>query len=60
MVKNQFGVSLKRIRFDDAKDYFNHGLNSFCQKECIIHESSRVKTLQQNGIVEKKNGHQTL
>ena len=57
MVKNQFGVSIKRIRSDNAKDYFNHGLISFCQKEGIIHESSCVKTPQQNGIAERKNGH---
>ncbi|KAK2354846.1 putative mitochondrial protein [Trifolium repens] len=57
MVKNQFGVSIKRVRSDNAKDYFNHGLNSFCQKEGIIHESSCVKTPQQNGIAERKNRH---
>jgi transposase InsO family protein len=57
MVKNQFGVSIKRIRSDNAKDYFNHGLNSFCQKEGIIHESSCVKTPQQNGVAGRKNGH---
>ena len=39
------------------KDYFNHSLNSFCQKEGIIHESTCVKTPQQNGIAERKNGH---
>lgn len=57
MIKNQFGVNIKRIRFDNANDYFNLVLNSFCQKEGIIHESSCVNTPQQNGIVERKNGH---
>ncbi|CAJ2666495.1 unnamed protein product [Trifolium pratense] len=52
-----FGVSIKRVRSDNAKDYFNQGLNSFCQKEGIIHESSCVKTPQQNGIAERKNRH---
>jgi len=32
-------------------------INSFCQKEGIIHESSCVKTPQQNGVAERKNGH---
>nr|KYP63992.1 Retrovirus-related Pol polyprotein from transposon TNT 1-94 [Cajanus cajan] len=59
MVKNQFGVSIKRIRSDNAKDYFNHGLISFCQKEGIIHESSCVKTPQQNGIAERKKEPKT-
>ena len=42
---------------DNARDYFNLVLNFFCQKEGIIHESSCVNTPQQNGIVERKNGH---
>ncbi|WVZ24536.1 hypothetical protein V8G54_003080 [Vigna mungo] len=49
MIKNQFGVSIKRIRSDNAKDCFNH--------EGIIHESSCVNTPQQNGVAERKNGH---
>ena len=57
MVKNHFGVSIKRIRFDNVKYYFNHDFNSFCKKEGIIHESSYVKTPQQNGITERKNEH---
>jgi len=36
-IKNQFGVNIKRIRSDNAKNYFNLLLNSFCQKEGIIH-----------------------
>jgi len=57
MIKNQFGVNIKRIRLDNARDYFNLVHNSFCQKEGIIHESSCVNTPQQNGIAERKNGH---
>ncbi|KAK2433017.1 putative mitochondrial protein [Trifolium repens] len=57
MIKNQFGANIKRLRSDNAKDYFNNVLNSFCQKEGIIHESSCVKTPQQNGVAERKNGH---
>ena len=37
MIKNQFGVNIKRIRSDNARDYFNLVLNSFCQKKGIIH-----------------------
>ena len=57
MIKNQFGVNIKRLRSDNGKEYFNHVLTSFCQKEGIVHESSCVKTPQQNGIAERKNGH---
>jgi len=46
-----------RGQSDNAKDYFNHDLISFCQKEGIIHESSCAKTPQQNEIAERKNRH---
>ena len=57
MVQNQFGVKIKRIRSDNARDYFNQFLSAYFQKEGIIHESSSVNTPQQNGIAERKNGH---
>jgi transposase InsO family protein len=56
-IKNQFRVNIKRLRSDNGKEYFNHVRISFCQKEGIVHESSCVKTPQQNGIAERKNGH---
>jgi transposase InsO family protein len=57
MVKNQFGVNIKRFRSDNARDYFNQVLTPYFQKEGIVHESSCVNTPQQNGIAERKNGH---
>jgi transposase InsO family protein len=57
MIKNQFGVNIKRLRSDNGKEYFNHVLTSFCNKEGVVHESSCVKTPQQNGIAERKNRH---
>lgn len=54
MVKNLFGRSIKRIQYDNANDYFNHNINSFCQNEDIIHESLCVKMPQQNDITERK------
>ena len=56
MIKNQFGVTVKRLRSDNARDYFNQTLTPFFQKEGIIHESSCVNTPQQNGVAERKNG----
>lgn len=55
-IKNQFGVNIKRLMSDNGKEYFNH-VTSFCQKEGIVHESTCVKTPQQKGIAERKNGH---
>ena len=55
-IKNQFGVSVKKFRSNNARDYFNQTLNSFFQKEGILHESSCVNTPLQNRVVERKNG----
>ncbi|KAI5421101.1 hypothetical protein KIW84_044806 [Lathyrus oleraceus] len=40
MIKNQFGVNIKRLLYDNEKEYFNHVLTSFVQKEGIVYESS--------------------
>ena len=44
MINTQFGVSIKRVKSDNARDYFNHILSHFFQKEGVIHESSCVDT----------------
>lgn len=53
MIKNQFGVSIKGIRTDNARDYFNKILSPYFEKEGIIHQSSCVNTPQQNGLAER-------
>ena len=57
MIKTQFGVEIKRLRSDNAKDFFNQSLTTFFQQKGIIHEFSCPYTPQQNGVVERKNGH---
>ena len=57
MIKNQFGTKIKRIRSDNARDYFNQTLSPYFQTEGIIHESSCIITPQQNGVAERKNRH---
>ncbi|KAL3516705.1 hypothetical protein ACH5RR_023607 [Cinchona calisaya] len=57
MVQNQFRVKIKSFRTDNARDYFNHILSSYFQSQGIMHEPSCVNTPQQNGVVERKNGH---
>ena len=44
MIKNQFGVEIKRVRTDNAKDFFNQTLSHFFQERGVIHESSCVYT----------------
>lgn len=46
MIKNRFGVNIKRFRTDNAIDYFNQVLTPYFQKKEIVHESSFVNTLQ--------------
>ena len=57
MIRNQFSVKIKRFWSDSTRDYFNQCLTSYSQHERIIHESSCVNTLQQNGVAKRKNGH---
>ena len=54
MIKIQFGIPIKRIRSDNARDYFNLTLSTFLQNEGIIHESSCVDTSQQNEVAKWK------
>jgi hypothetical protein len=42
--KNQFRVSIKGIRTDNARDYFNQILSSYFKKEGIIHQSYCLNT----------------
>lgn len=55
MIKNQFGVSVKNIRLNNVRDYFNQFLSPFLQRECIIHQSSCVDTPQH--VAKRKNRH---
>lgn len=57
MFKTQFGTKIKRLRSNNARDYFNQILFPYFQHKIIIYESSCVINPQQNGIVERKNGH---
>ncbi|XP_019172827.1 PREDICTED: uncharacterized protein LOC109168244 [Ipomoea nil] len=56
-IKNQFGVSIKILRSDNASEYFNTPLSTFLDSEGILHESSCPDTPQQNGVSERKNRH---
>ena len=54
MIRTQFGVDIKKLRSDNAKDYFNQVLSPYFQKYGIVHESSCVNTPQQNGVTKEK------
>ncbi|KZV57550.1 Beta-galactosidase [Dorcoceras hygrometricum] len=54
MVQTQFQKTIKVLRSDNGKEYFNHILGDFLQTQGIIHQSSCVRTPQQNGVAESK------
>ena len=53
MIKNQFGICIKRVRSNNAREYFNQTLSPHFHKG-IIHESSCVDTPQKNDVAERK------
>jgi transposase InsO family protein len=56
--QNKFEVKIKKIRSDNNKEFDNTNIEAYCDEVGIKHKVSTTYTLQQNGIVERKN--QTL
>ena len=56
LIKNQFGASIKKLRSDNRKEYFNQVITLFFQKEGIIHESSCVQTHNKMTLQKEKIG----
>lgn len=54
MIKNQYGTNIKKFRTNNPKEYFSYNMNPYLPSYGIIHESSCVYTLQQNGLAEIK------
>lgn len=52
MIQNHFSTRIKVLKNDRARDYFNSVLGTYLQNQGIIHQSSCVYTLQQNGVYE--------
>nr|GFB27866.1 putative ribonuclease H-like domain-containing protein [Tanacetum cinerariifolium] len=57
-IENQLSIKVKVIRSDNETEFKNSDLNQFCGLKGIKREFSVPRTLQQNGIAERKN--QTL
>jgi transposase InsO family protein len=57
MIQNQFGKGIKFVRSDNGGEFVNIRLKDFFIEKGIIHETTCVRTPQQNGIAEIKNRH---
>nr|GFC04541.1 hypothetical protein [Tanacetum cinerariifolium] len=54
-LENQRSLTVKVIRSDNGTEFKNSDLNQFCGLKEIKREFSVPRTLQQNGIIERKN-----
>ena len=46
MIQTQFHTKIQILKIDNAKEYFNSGLNTYCLNQDIIHKSSCIDTPQ--------------
>ena len=54
-ISNQFNVKLLAFRTDNVHEYLDSLFHQFLESRGIIHQTSYVRTPQQNGIDEWKN-----
>ncbi|XP_070019307.1 retrovirus-related Pol polyprotein from transposon TNT 1-94 isoform X2 [Nicotiana sylvestris] len=56
-IKNQFGVSIRIFRSDNALEYVSSQFQQFMTFHGIINQTSCPYTPQQNGVAKRKNRH---
>ena len=56
-IHTQFHVYVQNLRSDNAKEYVSEHFQSFILQHGILHQTSCVDTLAQNGVAERKNRH---
>jgi transposase InsO family protein len=54
-IQNEFELKVEKIRSDNASKFKNLLVEEYLEEEGIKHEFSAPYTLQQNGVVERKN-----
>jgi transposase InsO family protein len=55
LAQNQFDFDIKKVRSDNGTEFKNARIDEYCDDKGIKHEFSSKYTLEQNGIVERKN-----
>jgi hypothetical protein len=56
-IENQFSTGIKMLRSDSGGEYISHEFHDFLHHKGIVSHRSCPYTLQQNGVVERKNRH---
>ena len=56
-IYTQLHVYVQNLRSDNVKEYVSKQFQSFMLQHGILHQTSFVDTLAQNGVVEIKNRH---
>lgn len=56
-IKTQYSVDLRILRTNNALEFTQISISSFCASQGIIHQTSCSYTSQQNGVVEHKHRH---
>nr|GEZ29747.1 retrovirus-related Pol polyprotein from transposon TNT 1-94 [Tanacetum cinerariifolium] len=55
MIQVQLNVPARRIRTDNGTEFVNQTLRDYYEEVGISHETSVARSLQQNGVVERRN-----
>jgi len=55
VIQNEKGCRISTIKSDHGGEFRNERFDKFCEKQGIKHNFSALATLQQNGVVERKN-----
>ena len=55
MVATQFSTHIKILRYDNGIEYTSHDMTNYLISNSILHQTSCVKTPQQNRVAERKN-----
>jgi len=54
-IQSEKEMKILKVRSDHGGEFENEPFETFCEKHGIVHEISSPTTLQQNGVVERKN-----